>query len=78
MLELCTGGELFDRIIEYGHLTEKQAASVNIGQRAFVTHLDAAVVECRQCRLDTENHLEILHEDFHRISVLVEPLKLAC
>lgn len=28
VLELCSGGELFDQIVEAGHLTEKQAASI--------------------------------------------------
>lgn len=48
ILELCTGGELFDRIIEAGHFTESQAAilmqqmirSVFYMHESHVTHRD--------------------------------------
>merc|ERR1712151_1492748 len=40
VLELCTGGELFDRIIDAGHFTESQAATVmqNMFRAIFYMH----------------------------------------
>lgn len=38
IMELCEGGELFDRIIELGHYTEKQASDVS---RVIVSVVDA-------------------------------------
>merc|ERR1719409_1680432 len=40
VMELCTGGELFDRIIDAGHFTEAQAATVmqNMFRAIFYMH----------------------------------------
>lgn len=54
VLELCTGGELFDRIIEYGHLTEKQAA-------LLMQNMFRAIYYMHQCHY---THRDLKPENF--------------
>eukprot|EP00434_Breviolum_minutum_P031333 symbB.v1.2.027706.t1/scaffold2863.1/size68590/9 len=54
VLELCTGGELFDRIIEYGHLTEKQAA-------LLMQNMFRAIYYMHQCQY---THRDLKPENF--------------
>ncbi|EER08814.1 Calcium-dependent protein kinase, putative, partial [Perkinsus marinus ATCC 50983] len=66
VMELCTGGELFDRIIEVGHFTEVQAAIVmqQILRAIYYMH---------------ENH--IMHRDLKPENFLFstkEPLEKSC
>eukprot|EP01066_Platyproteum_vivax_P002571 Platyproteum_vivax@DN1314_c0_g1_i1.p1 len=54
VMELCTGGELFDRIIDEGHFTEKDAAQL-------VKQILAAVYYCHQ---NNVMHRDLKPENF--------------
>lgn len=66
-MELCTGGELFDRIIKSGHLSERYAATI-------MRQVFSAVAYCHQ--------LNIMHRDLKPENLLfadpspVSPLKV--
>jgi calcium-dependent protein kinase len=75
-MELCTGGELFDRIIEAGHFTESQAAFVmqQIVRAIFYMH------ENHICHRDLkpENFLFTTKEAIEKTHLKVIDFGLAC
>lgn len=76
VLELCTGGELFDRIIDNGHFTETQAAIVmqNMFRAIFYMH------ENHVCHRDLkpENFLFTSKEPIEKTHLKVIDFGLAC
>jgi len=76
ILELCTGGELFDRIIDSGHFTEVQAAVVmqNMFRAIFYMH------ENHICHRDLkpENFLFTTKENIEKTHLKVIDFGLAC
>merc|ERR1719214_457768 len=76
ILELCTGGELFDRIIDSGHFTEVQAAVVmqNMFRAIFYMH------ENHMCHRDLkpENFLFTTKEPIEKTHLKVIDFGLAC
>jgi calcium-dependent protein kinase len=76
ILELCTGGELFDRIIDSGHFTEVQAAIVmqNMFRAIFYMH------ENKICHRDLkpENFLFTTKEPIEKTHLKVIDFGLAC
>jgi len=76
VLELCTGGELFDRIIEAGHFTETQAAIVmqHMFRAIFYMH------ENKICHRDLkpENFLFTTKESIDKSQLKVIDFGLAC
>lgn len=76
VLELCTGGELFDRIIDTGHFTETQAAIVmqNMFRAIFYMH------ENHICHRDLkpENFLFTTKEPIEKTHLKVIDFGLAC
>jgi len=76
VLELCTGGELFDRIIDSGHFTEVQAAIVlqNMFRALFYMH------ENKICHRDLkpENFLFTTKEPIEKTHLKVIDFGLAC
>jgi calcium-dependent protein kinase len=76
ILELCTGGELFDRIIDSGHFTEVQAAIVlqNMFRAIFYMH------ENHICHRDLkpENFLFTTKEPIEKTHLKVIDFGLAC
>jgi len=76
ILELCTGGELFDRIIDSGHFTEVQAALVlqNMFRAIFYMH------ENHICHRDLkpENFLFTTKEPIEKTHLKVIDFGLAC
>jgi len=76
VLELCTGGELFDRIIDSGHFTEVQAAIVmqNMFRAIFYMH------ENHICHRDLkpENFLFTTKESIEKTHLKVIDFGLAC
>jgi len=76
VMELCTGGELFDRIIEVGHFTEVQAAIT-------MQHMFRAIYYMHQshvCHRDLkpENFLFTTKEPIDRSTLKVIDFGLAC
>jgi calcium-dependent protein kinase len=76
VLELCTGGELFDRIIDAGHFTEQQAATVmqHMFRAIFYMH------ENHICHRDLkpENFLFTTKEAIEKCQLKVIDFGLAC
>jgi len=76
ILELCTGGELFDRIIDSGHFTEVQAAIVmqNMFRAIFYMH------ENHICHRDLkpENFLFTTKDPIEKTHLKVIDFGLAC
>merc|ERR1719214_525170 len=76
ILELCTGGELFDRIIDSGHFTEVQAAIVmqHMFRAIFYMH------ENHMCHRDLkpENFLFTTKEPIEKTHLKVIDFGLAC
>jgi len=76
ILELCTGGELFDRIIDSGHFTEVQAAIVmqHMFRAIFYMH------ENKICHRDLkpENFLFTTKEPIEKAALKVIDFGLAC
>merc|ERR1719181_1311776 len=76
ILELCTGGELFDRIIDSGHFTEVQAAIVmqNMFRAIFYMHENHI---CHR-HLKPENFLFTTKEPIEKTHLKVIDFGLAC
>jgi len=76
VMELCSGGELFDRIIEVGHFTEQQAAIViqQIVRAVFYMH------ENHVCHRDLkpENFLFVSKDTIERNLLKIIDFGLSC
>jgi calcium-dependent protein kinase len=76
VMELCTGGELFDRIIDAGHFTEAQAATVmqNMFRAVYYMH------ENHICHRDLkpENFLFTTKDPIEQTHLKVIDFGLAC
>jgi len=76
VMELCNGGELFDRIIDLGHFTEVQAATVmqDIVRAIFHMH------EMHVCHRDLkpENFLFTTKDDIEKNTLKIIDFGLSC
>eukprot|EP00928_Gymnodinium_smaydae_P086880 TRINITY_DN71289_c0_g1_i1.p1 TRINITY_DN71289_c0_g1~~TRINITY_DN71289_c0_g1_i1.p1 ORF type:complete len:504 (+),score=135.32 TRINITY_DN71289_c0_g1_i1:115-1626(+) len=76
VMELCLGGELFDRIIDSGHFTEVQAAIVmqHIFRAIYYMH------ECKVCHRDLkpENFLFTSKDPLETTTLKIIDFGLAC
>lgn len=59
VMELCTGGELFDRIIDAGNFTEKKAAHIVKQILACVTYLHSQGIAHRSLNIHIYMYVEI-------------------
>lgn len=81
--ELCTGGELFDRIIEYKHFNEKEAADVMYQILNAINYLHKNKIVHRDLKpenllLDSKNKESILKlVDFGTSTVFDPSLKMS-
>merc|ERR1712151_640851 len=76
IMELCSGGELFDRIIESGHFTEQQAAVLmqQIIRAIFYMHENSI---CHR-DLKPENFLFMTKEPIHKNILKIIDFGLSC
>jgi calcium-dependent protein kinase len=76
VMELCEGGELFDRIIELGHLTENQAAVLmqQMFRAVFYMHLNKIVHR----DLKPENFLFLTKEPLEKTPLKIIDFGLSC
>eukprot|EP00811_Abedinium_folium_P028718 NODE_4469_length_1887_cov_20.710227.p1 GENE.NODE_4469_length_1887_cov_20.710227~~NODE_4469_length_1887_cov_20.710227.p1 ORF type:complete len:510 (-),score=122.71 NODE_4469_length_1887_cov_20.710227:306-1835(-) len=76
VLELCTGGELFERIIEAGHFTEVQAATVMQHLFRAIFYMHENHVTHRD--LKPENFLFVTKEPLEKCALKVIDFGLSC
>jgi len=75
-MELCRGGELFDRIIALGHLSERQAARVMKDILSAVGHLHHKGIVHRD--LKPENFLFVTKESIEKNLLKIIDFGLSC
>lgn len=68
VLELCEGGELFDKLIELGHFTEQQAALLFSQMMSAVAYLHSKHIAHRD--LKPENFLFRVSHDFDSLKLI--------
>ena len=76
VMELCTGGELFDRIIELGHLTEHQAAIIMQQILRAIYYMHQNKVMHRD--LKPENFLFLTKESIEKSPLKIIDFGLSC
>ena len=76
VMELCSGGELFDRIIELGHLTEHQAATIMQQILRAIHYMHQNKVMHRD--LKPENFLFLTKESIEKSPLKIIDFGLSC
>ena len=76
VMELCSGGELFDRIIELGHLTEHQAAILMQQILRAIHYMHQSKVMHRD--LKPENFLFLTKESIEKSPLKIIDFGLSC
>lgn len=76
VMELCTGGELFDRIIELGHLTEHQAATIMQQILRAIYYMHQNKIAHRD--LKPENFLFVTKEALEKAPLKIIDFGLSC
>jgi len=76
VMELCTGGELFDRIIELGHLSEHQAAILMQQVLRAILYMHEAKIMHRD--LKPENFLFLTKDPIEKSPLKIIDFGLSC
>lgn len=76
VLELCTGGELFDRIIDAGHFSEKQAAFLMMQTLSAINYLHQICICHRDIK--PENFLFSNKDPIERSTLKIIDFGLSC
>jgi len=76
VLELCTGGELFDRIIDAGHFTEKQAALLMMQTLSAINYMHQINICHRDIK--PENFLFATKDPIEKSTLKIIDFGLSC